>query len=64
MSKRIIFKPDDLIKRMNKDLEKTYQIGLHQIGVFGTKESKAAVRKNNPLTYIRKLNLKTIVKAY
>lgn len=58
MSKVIKFSPDDWIRKMSEDLGGDYQIGLHQVGVFGTKESEKAVRRNNPLTYLRKLKPK------
>lgn len=55
MSKAIKYSPEDWIKKISEDLGRDYQMGLHQVGVFGTDESKKAVRRNNPLTYLRKI---------
>ena len=49
------YNPEEWIKKISEDLKSDYQIGLHQVGVFGTDESRKAVRKNNPLTYLRKI---------
>lgn len=58
MSKVIKYNPDDWIKKISEDLDGDYQIGLHEVGIFGTNESKKAVRKNNPLTYLRRISPK------
>ena len=52
------FNYEQWIEKISKDLPEDYQIGLHQVGVFGTEESKKAVRRNNPITYLRKIKPK------
>ena len=58
MAKSIRYTYEEFLNKMNEDLQGEYQIGLHEIGVFGTEESKKAVRKNNPITYFRKIKPK------
>ncbi len=58
MNKSMNFNYEQWIEKISKDLPEDYQIGLHQVGVFGTEESKKAVRRNNPITYLRKIKPK------
>ena len=53
--KKIKYTQEEWIKKIEEELPKDYQIGLHQIGVFGTEEAKKSVRRNNPITYLRKI---------
>ena len=66
-SKKATYTADEWIARMQSDLSKDYQIGLHQVGVFGTKESIRQVRKNDISTYFRTIKpedfCKSIVKS-
>lgn len=57
------YNSEDWIKKLAEDLPANYQVGLHEIGVFGTEESRREVRKNNILTYLRPINQKDFCKS-
>lgn len=67
MAKKISYTANEWIERLKTDLTEDYQIGLHQVGVFGTKETIRQVRKNDISTYFRKIKpedfCKSIVKT-
>lgn len=57
-SKKETYSKEELLKKISMDLRANYEIGLHQIGVFGTKESVKKVHKNNFFSRVRKLKPK------
>ena len=57
------YNSEDWIKRLGSDLPADYQIGLHQIGVYGTEESRMEVRKNNIFTYLRPIKPRDFCKS-
>lgn len=56
MAKNNVYDGEGIIQKLKRDLPNNYQIGLHQIGVFGTPESKKIARQNNFFSRFRPLN--------
>ncbi len=57
-SKTKTYNEEELINELDKDLNENYQIGLHQVGVFGNKNSVKKARSINIFTKFKKLGPK------
>lgn len=57
-SKSKTYNEEELINELDKDLNESYQMGLHQIGVFGDENSIKKARNSSFLTRFKKLSPK------
>ncbi len=63
MQKKVKYSEEEWIQKLENSLEDNYQIALHQIGVFGTDESRKEVKKNNFLKHILPIRPKDFCKS-